>query len=169
MKLFIHALGASSGGGLTYLRNVIPHLAARLDLEASVLVGEHAASELAGTSNVQILKGPEGGGWRRSYWEQREIPNLVRKQGADVLLAAGNFALWNSPVPQILLSRNSLYTSTDFERDLRRRGEWRMWADTRIKATLARKSIVRAELTLAPSAAFAGRPDRSCGHADWAP
>jgi glycosyltransferase involved in cell wall biosynthesis len=156
MRLFIHALGASAGGGLTYLRNLVPHLAARPDLEATVLVGEAAGAALLTAPNVQILGGVEGRGTiSRFLWGQREVPKLVRKTGADVLLSAGNFAIWNSPVPQILLSRNSLYTSADFSRDVRRRGDYRLWADTRLKSVLARSSVRRAELTLAPSVAFA--------------
>ena len=157
MRLFIHALGASAGGGLTYLRNVVPHLAARSDVGVTVLAGEAAGAALAVAGNVQILAGSavEQGTLRRFLWEQREVPRLIRKTGADVLLSAGNFAIRRSPVPQILLSRNSLYTSVDFIRDLRRRGEYRMWADTRLKGFFARQSVHRAELTLAPSAAFA--------------
>ena len=45
-----------------------------------------------------------------------------------MLFSVGNFALRKSPVPQVLLSRNSLYTSIDFLRDVRRRGEYRFVA-----------------------------------------
>src|SRR5882672_3186326 len=166
MRLFIHALGASAGGGLTYLRNIVPHLASRSDIEVSVLTGEAAGAMIPSASNVQVLASgrEEQGPLSRFLWEQREIPKLVRKTGADVLLSAGNFALWNSPVPQILLSRNSLYTSGDFSRDLRRRGDYRLWADTRVKALLARKSIHRAQLTVAPSEAFARELRAWSGH-----
>ena len=63
--------------------------------------------------------------------------------------------LRKSPVPQILLSRNSLYTSTDFLRDLRQRREYGLWLDTRIKGSLARRSIRWADRTVAPTEAFA--------------
>jgi glycosyltransferase involved in cell wall biosynthesis len=79
----------------------------------------------------------------------------VRSCGADVLLSTGNFALQKSPVPQILLSRNALYTCADFFQDLRQRHEYWMWLDTKLKARLARKSIQTAESTVAPSEAFA--------------
>jgi glycosyltransferase involved in cell wall biosynthesis len=72
-----------------------------------------------------------------------------------VLLSAGNFALWNSPVPQILLSRNSLYTSADFRCDLRARGNYSMLADTMAKGWAAKISIRRSQITVAPSHAFA--------------
>ena len=157
MRLFIHALGASAGGGLTYLRNVVPHLAGRPDIDVTVLAGKAAGAAIRSASNVQVLASgrEEQGPLSRFLWEQREIPRLIQKTGADLLLSAGNFALWNSPLPQILLSRNSLYTSADFSRDLRRRGDYRLWADTRLKGFLARKSIQRAQLTVAPSEAFA--------------
>ena len=48
------------------------------------------------------------------FASRRRCRNLIRRSGAQVLISAGNFALWNSPVPQILLSRNSLYTSGRF-------------------------------------------------------
>ena len=83
------------------------------------------------------------------------MPAVILKSGADVLLSAGNFALRKSPVPQILLSRNSLYTSKDFFRDLRQRREYGFWLETRIKGDLARRSIAWAERTVAPSEAFA--------------
>src|SRR5882757_7885059 len=156
MRLFIHALGASAGGGLTYLRNLIPHLAVRPNVEVTLLAGA-AGTGIPSASSIQMITSgtEEQGTFRRFLWEQCEIPKLIRTTRADVLLSAGNFAIWNSPVPQILLSRNSLYTSADFIRDLRRRGEYRLWADTRAKGLLARKSIHRAQLTLAPSEAFA--------------
>jgi glycosyltransferase involved in cell wall biosynthesis len=156
MRLLIDAQGASAGGGLTYLRNALPHFAAHSGVEISLLAGESAGAELPAASNVQVLTGArEGGAFSRFLWEQVEIPKLARKVGADVLLCAGNFAIWKSPVQQILLSRNSLYTSADFARDLWRRGSYRMLADTRARGFLARKSIRRAELTVAPSQAFA--------------
>ena len=127
MRLFIHALGASAGGGLTYLRNAIPHLASRPDTEIVVLAGRAASVAIPSADNVQVLDSgtEQKGSFSRFWWEQKEIPKLLRKTGADVLLSAGNFAVWNSPVPQILLSRNSLYTSADFSRDLLRRRDYR--------------------------------------------
>ncbi len=156
MRLFIHALGASAGGGLTYLRNLFPQLAERSDIAVTALVGEGTKDVLCSGRNLEILTGRENlGTLSRFVWEQREVPKLIQKAGADVLISAGNFAIWNSPVPQLLLSRNSLYTSNDFSRDLLRRHDYRMWADTRLKGFIARKSIHRAQLTVAPSAAFA--------------
>jgi glycosyltransferase involved in cell wall biosynthesis len=156
IRLFINGLAASSGGGLTYLRNAIPHLANRVDAQTTVLMSSALRAEFAELPNVSFVTTSESSNvFRRFLREQTELPELIRRSRAQVLISAGNFALWNSPVPQILLSGNSLYTSADFFRDLRARGDYRMWADTILKGWMARLSIRRADLTVAPSAAFA--------------
>ena len=156
IRLFINGLAASAGGGLTYLRNVIPHLARRVDTETTVLLNPAIRREFGELPNISSVETAETSGvFRRFVREQTTLPKLIRRSGAQVLISAGNFALWNSPVPQILLSRNSLYTSGDFLRDVRARGDYAIWADTIIKGWLARRSIRCADITIAPSEAFA--------------
>jgi len=156
IRLFINGLAASAGGGLTYLRNVIPHLAQRVDAETTVLLNPAVRRELGQLPNISFVEDVASyDAPRRFIREQTMLPKLVRRSGAQVLISAGNFALWNSPVPQILLSRNSLYTSSDFLRDVRARGDYAMWVDTLVKGWLARRSISRADITVAPSEAFA--------------
>jgi glycosyltransferase involved in cell wall biosynthesis len=155
MHFFIHALGASAGGGITYIRNVIPQLL-RSGATVTVLASRQAIPEIAAHEGLTILSGQEEtGSLSRFLWEQRHIPVLIRKQSAEILLSAGNFAVWNSPVPQILLSRNSLYTSPEFARDLRQRREFVLLADHVVKAYVAKKSIRRATIVVAPSEQFA--------------
>src|SRR5580704_2269243 len=125
MHLFINSLAASAGGGLTYIRNVIPHLAIRNNLHVTVLLGPGLREEFADESNVVFIES-QASGLQRFWFEQKELPHLIRNCRADVLVSTGNFALHNSPVPQILLSRNSIYTSRDFYRDLYSRGEYGM-------------------------------------------
>jgi glycosyltransferase involved in cell wall biosynthesis len=103
------------------------------------------------------------GSARRFWFEQTQLPGLVERLNADVLISAGNFALRNSPVPQILLSGNSLYTSRDFYRDLVYRREYRIWLDTRVKAAFARRSVLWSDCTVAPSQAFADQLHRWTG------
>jgi glycosyltransferase involved in cell wall biosynthesis len=158
--LFINGLAASAGGGLTYLRNVIPHLAQRGDSETTVLLNSAVRQEFSGEfkdlRSIAFVETPQSSGvFHRFVSEQTTLPKLIRRSRAQVLVSTGNFALWNSPVPQILLSRNSLYTSRDFRRDVRARGDYAIWTDTVVKGWLARRSIRRAEITVAPSEAFA--------------
>jgi glycosyltransferase involved in cell wall biosynthesis len=156
IRLFINGAAASAGGGLTYLRNVIPHLARRDDTETTVLLTSLLRGEFEALPNTSLIEcSRTAGAIRRFIKEQTGLRNLIRRSGAQVLLSAGNFALWNSPVPQILLSRNSLYTSSDFLRDVRARGDYSMWADTLAKGFLAKQSMRWADVTVAPSEAFA--------------
>jgi glycosyltransferase involved in cell wall biosynthesis len=157
IHLFINALSASAGGGLTYVRNVLPRLACRDDVRTTLLTGEGLRSEIAETGHVKVLREECASGSARRFWyEQRRLPDLIRRSDADVLLSTGNFALFRSPVPQILLSRNALYISADFQRDMRDRGDYRLWIDTQVKGALARWSVQEADCTVAPSATFAG-------------
>lgn len=157
IHIFINALSASAGGGLTYVRNVLPRLAGRERVRTTLLVGGILRGEISESAQVKVLNEslPNGSG-RRFWYEQRRLPFMIRNSGADVLLSTGNFALYRSPVPQILLSRNALYTSADFLGDVRRRGDYRLWIDTEIKGALARWSVKVADCTVAPSATFAG-------------
>jgi len=156
IRLFINGLAASAGGGLTYLRNVIPHLARRVDAKTTVLLNPAIRREFGELPNISFIEGLEFYSTpRRFVREQTTLPKLIRRSGAQVLISAGNFALWKSPVPQILLSRNSLYTSSDFLRDVRARGDYAIWVDTLVKGWLARRSIGCADITVAPSEALA--------------
>jgi glycosyltransferase involved in cell wall biosynthesis len=154
--LFLNGLAATAGGGLTYLRNVIPHLSNKGDVSATVLLSPGLRQEFGSLPGVVFLEANlEVNPARRLWQEQTMLRGLVSQSGADVLISTGNFALRKSPVPQILLSRNALYTSADFFRDLRSRKDYRIWADTKIKSFLARQSIRWADCTVAPSEAFA--------------
>ena len=156
MRLFINGVAASAGSGPTYLRNVIPFLSRTPGVESAVLLPPTLRNEFGDSFNVDLIEAPDWpGALRRFVWEQTKLPELLRRHGSQVLVSAGNFALWNSPVPQILLSGNSLYTSADFRRDLRARHDYLLWADTWIKGWYARQSVLRADATVAPSDAFA--------------
>jgi len=156
IHLFINALSASAGGGLTYIQNVVPQLAVRDDVLTTLLIGDALRGKIAESERVKVISESEhANSAARFIHEQLRLPAMIRHSGANVLLSPGNFALFRSPVPQILLSRNALYTSTDFLRDLRTRGDYRLWIDTQLKGALASRSISVADYTVAPSEAFA--------------
>ncbi len=156
IKLFINGLAASAGAGPTYLRNVVPQLGRRSDAQATVLLNSELRREFSEFSNIAFIEvSPSHGVVTRFACEQTKLRSLLRRSGADVLVSTGNFALWNSPVPQLLLSGNSLYLSDDFCRDVRNRGDYKLWIDTLIKGWFARRSVHWADVTVAPSQAFA--------------
>jgi glycosyltransferase involved in cell wall biosynthesis len=165
IHLFVDASAASSGSGPTYVRNVVPHLAARTDLRSTVLISPLLRQEFQDQSNVSFLEftGESVSAAVRFVRAQRSVPKLVRRSGANVLLSAGNIASFRSPVPQILLSGNALYTSRDFYRDLLQRGDYRLWFDTKFKGLMAKWSVRSADRTVAPSQAFADEIQRWTG------
>jgi len=154
MRLFINSLSASAGGGLTYVRNVFPCLAETENLEVVAAIPPSLAPELSQFRGIKLLP-VEMSAARRFWFEQTQLRRWLRQDRAEVLLSTGNFALRNSPVPQILLSRNSIYTSPDYYRDLLVRHEYGMWLDTHLRARLAWQSTRWAEVTVAPSNSFA--------------
>jgi glycosyltransferase involved in cell wall biosynthesis len=164
IRLFLNGIAASAGGGLTYLRNVVPILSARSDVETSVALSAALREEFAHLSRISFVALNTSGSVVNRFWqEQTALPKLLRSTQSEVLISAGNFAVRKSPIPQILLSRNSLYTSKDFYRDLRLRGEYRMWLDTRLRGILAKRSLYWADCIVAPSKAFADELQRWTG------
>jgi glycosyltransferase involved in cell wall biosynthesis len=165
IHLFLDASAASSGSGPTYVRNVVPHLAARADVRSTILVSPQLRKEFQDRSNVSFMEfaGDSGNAAARFLRSQWLIPELIRGSGANVLVSAGNIALFRSPVPQILLSGNALYTSADFFRDVTARGDYRLWLDTTFKAQIAKWSVQTADCTVAPSQSFADEVQRWTG------
>jgi glycosyltransferase involved in cell wall biosynthesis len=165
IHLFVDASAASSGSGPTYVRNVVPHLAARTDVRSTVLISPSLRGEFQNQSNVSFVEfsAESISTASRFVRTQKLVPELVRRSGANVLLSAGNMALFRSPVPQILLSGNALYTSRDFFRDLKQRGDYGLWLDTKLKGQIAKWSVRAADQTVAPSQAFSDEIERWTG------
>jgi glycosyltransferase involved in cell wall biosynthesis len=165
IHLFVDASAASSGSGPTYVRNVVPHLAARADLCSTILISPSLRQEFRDYPNVSFIEFTDESvsAATRFVRAQRCVPELVRRSGANVLLSAGNIALFRSPVPEILLSGNALYTSPDFFRDALRRGDYGLWLDTKFKGQIAKWSVRAADCTVAPSQAFADEIKRWTG------
>src|SRR5258708_23711326 len=105
IHLFLDASAASSGSGPTYVRNVVPHLAARTDIRSTILISPLLRQEFQDQSNISFVEfadDPVSAAFR-FVRSQRSLPELVRRCGANVLLSAGNLPLFLSPVPPILL------------------------------------------------------------------
>jgi glycosyltransferase involved in cell wall biosynthesis len=155
IHLFFNALAASAGAGLTYVRNIVPEISTRKDVRATIALVPALRREFQEIPNVAFVEVEASGTASRFWREQSLLPKMIRHVEADVLISTGNFALRKSPVPQILLSGNSLYTSADFYRDVWVRRDYGAWIDTRIKAIFAKRSVSCADATVAPSQAFA--------------
>lgn len=124
IRVIINALHAKTGGGVTYLRNILPFLARAEDLELHLFLHEDQFS-LFGTppENVRLhlLSFPNGFS-RLLFWEQLVLPVLAREMGADVTFSLANYGPLFAPNPVIVL-RNSLAVVW---RE-RRIGKWGYW------------------------------------------
>ncbi|WP_237051294.1 glycosyltransferase family 4 protein [Magnetospirillum sp. ME-1] len=109
VRVIINALHAKSGGGVTYLRNILPHLAAADGLELHLFL--HLDQfELFGTppENVRLhLLDFPNSFIRLMAWEQVALPILAYEMGADVTFSLANYGPLLAPNPVIVL-RNSL-------------------------------------------------------------
>ncbi len=160
ITVLFNALASTAGGGLTYLRNVLP-LLGRTDESQSfvVLVPPMQLQSFATLSHerMKIETVEIDGTAKRMWWEQTSLRKVIKSEGIDVLVSLGNFALLASPIPQVLFNRNDLLFSDDFERDLKRRNLSGALIAHRFKAWLAKQSIKQATVNVTPTAAFAER------------
>lgn len=160
-RILINALASTAGGGITYLRNVLPRLERRDKANHYfVLTPSEGMNGQTYFESGRVIIEPvmtRGGAIGRMLWEQTRLHNFIKSRQIDALVSLGNFALFGSRVPQILFNRNDLYFSPEFERDLISRKLYGALVGHRVKSLIARASIKRAEINVTPTAAFADR------------
>lgn len=160
IKVLLNGLASTAGGGVTYLKNVLP-LLSRSDRAQSylVLVPPSRFKDFAifQGERMQVETIEIDGALKRMWWEQTGLRDLIKSSGGNVLVSLGNFALMRSPVPQILFNRNDLFFSEEFSQELQRRHLRRELAAHKFKSWLAGESIKRATINVTPTNAFADR------------
>ena len=161
MRIAINAASAQTGGAVTYLRNVVPALdrfmaangGGRIALWASpeaVRDVSPEAFDYRDPAGATRAAGP-GGMLRRLWFDQWELPRRVRQDKIDALFSSANFGTLRSPVPQVLLVRNSLYFDpVTMSRTPSRAVRARYFA----QRILAVRSIVAADVVLFPTRAM---------------
>lgn len=108
LRVLINGLHAKTGGGVTYLRAILPRLAAEPDLEFRLLIHESQRDLYqASPDGVDIqLVAFKDGFIRRLLWEQLVLP-LHAWSRADVTFSPANYGPLLAPRPVVLL-RNAL-------------------------------------------------------------
>lgn len=156
----LNALASTAGGGVTYLRNVLP-LLSRADEGQNYLAlvppSQMEGFALLSNRRMKLETVEINSAIKRMWWEQTGLRRLIKAEQINLLVSLGNFALLGSPVPQILFNRNDLLFSKEFERDLQRRNLRGELIAHRFKSWMARKSIKQATVNVTPTAAFADR------------
>lgn len=109
IRVLINGLHARSGGGVTYLRNILPLMAddPRLELHLFLHVDQYALfAPIDERVRLHALDF-EPGFWNRVLWEQIALPIVARAMSADVTFSPANYGPLFAPSPVIVL-RNAL-------------------------------------------------------------
>jgi glycosyltransferase involved in cell wall biosynthesis len=125
VRVLVDALAARTGGGLTYLRSLLPH-AAQADPELELLVAVSASNALGDLHGTAVeVAGVETVG-RRVLWEQTRLESLARDVEADVIFAPSEIAPLRGEIPVILGFQNPNLFAPTLERDVRQYARLRL-------------------------------------------
>ena len=108
-RVLVNGIHAKSGGGVTYLRNVLPLFGANPDLDVHLIIHKDQQdlySEL-GTGVHVHARDFSSGFYGLFLWEQVMLPIFAKKIGADVVFSPGNYGPFILR-KQVTLLRNAL-------------------------------------------------------------
>lgn len=120
LKVLINALRSRSGGGVTYLRNMLPLLAKEDGIEVHVCLHEDQSDIVPADSEgvrVHLQR------YRRKFWrvllrEQVDLPRLARRFKTDVVFSPANFGPFFAK-NHIVMIRNAISVGRVERRPLR--------------------------------------------------
>lgn len=121
MRILINGVHARSGGGATYLRNILAHLPSDERLELHLFLHNDQLS-LFGSIDARVTLHRfdfSRGFWPFFWWEQISLPLLSRAMPADVTFSPANFGPLFARTPVIML-RNAFTVGNDDPRFIRR-------------------------------------------------
>ena len=109
IKILINGLHAKTGGGITYLKNMIPIFCNDTDLEIHLCLHEEQ-KDILDVSDFDLkvyYLDFQTGFWRLPLNEQIHIPQLAKKIGTDITFSPANYGPFLAP-KSIILLRNAL-------------------------------------------------------------
>lgn len=121
IRVLVNGLHAKSGGGVTYLRNILSLLADddRLELHLFLHEGQLSLFEPIDERVQRRVFSFPSGFWYLMLWEQISLPVIARKMSADVTFSPANYGPLLAPTPVIML-RNALAVGSDETRPTKR-------------------------------------------------
>lgn len=149
IRVVINALHAKSGGGITYLRNILPLMAdderleLHLFLHASQITLFHPIDERVKVHLFNFRQGFT----RVLVWEQFALPLLARVMSADVVFSPANFGAMFAPNHVILL-RNALAVAKSEPRPSKRLYWLALMVATFVASLLAKRVIAVSQYAL---------------------
>ena len=146
VRLLFNGLHSKSGGGLTYLDNILPLMAGDNGIDLHLCVHEDQMESLPENLDgvtVHTLDFAQGF-WRLQIREQIDIPRLAKRIGADVTFSPANYGPLLAPNLVVLL-RNALSVAF-VERRLVKLGYWALvYLGTFLSLLVSRKAITVSE------------------------
>jgi glycosyltransferase involved in cell wall biosynthesis len=187
MKVVVQAVSAKMGGASAYLEAVAAEFARHAPEDEFLYLVPPGVGALGQPGNAAVRTTNMGFASlpRRFWFDQRELPRLLREVGADVLFSTANVALRDSPCHQVLLVRNALYFSEWYEnsilpaKGLRAKLEYGLrrqlvvrsagWADTVVTPSNAMLAALRRYVDLPPVKAVVSHYGVDCASYAAAP
>jgi len=141
-RLLINALHARTGGGVTYLRNMLPLMAADRRLDIHVCLHEDQKDILPSalenvTYHVQRFR---RGFWKVLFREQFDLPRLAKRIVADSMFSPANYGPFRAR-NHVVMARNAVSVGFVEHRPLKLAYWALLYAATFISFMGARKAI----------------------------
>jgi glycosyltransferase involved in cell wall biosynthesis len=152
VRILIHAVGASMGGGIRHLENLVEALGRTSGgMESRFLVPEGIDT---GTqpANIQLETVPRR--WTRFagrlWFDLIRVPRMAKANGCDAVVSLLNFGPIWCPVPHVVFQRNALYFESRGSKGTGFVGRLGL----RFRRWLAVQEMRKAALIVTPSAAM---------------
>jgi glycosyltransferase involved in cell wall biosynthesis len=157
MRVLLNAVAAKIGGAANYIRTLARELSYVGQHEFLFLVPEAEAPAIneisphirAFSSNIAEQSFP-----RRLWFDQVELPRILRREHIDVLFSTANFATLFCPCRQVLLVRNSVYFSSMYRSKILPHKSWTSRVDEALRRWLVSRSAMASDVVLTPSQAM---------------
>lgn len=157
MRVLLNAVAAKMGGAANYIRALARELADEQQHEFLFLVPESQAAAIRNiaphirviASNIAEQPFP-----RRLWFDQVELPRILRRERVDVLFSTANFATLFCPCRQVLLVRNSLYFSSLYRSKILPHKSRKTRAAEALRRWLVCRSAMASDVVLTPSQAM---------------
>ena len=146
VTVLFNALHSKSGGGLTYLKNILPWMARDRDIDLHLCIHEDQRVHLPDPlENITVHSlNFRQGFWRLLIREQIDIPRLAKRIGADVTFSPANYGPLLAPNSVVLL-RNALSVAF-VERRLVQLGYWALvYLGTFLSLLVSKRAITVSE------------------------
>lgn len=141
LRILVNGIHAKSGGGVTYLKNILPILAEDAELELHLFIHQDQF-QLFDVVDERIrvhLLDFRNGFFFNLVWEQFALPILARSMSIDVTVSPANYGPLMAPA-QVIMLRNSLAVAGKETRPVKRL----YWAGLTIMTALSLLTCRRA-------------------------